>query len=825
MMDFSKKKPNRDELDTQVQNLKLELSNLKVTMETKIQQMESLTATVPGVLYQFVVLPDGEWKFLYVSKGVKSLYEVNADDVLRNHRTITDLIVCEDKESHRQSVEDAVRGLGFWEHEHRIRTLNGKLKWVRGQAMPQRLEDGSVLWNGILLDITEKKQKEAEIVRLSLERQTILDNLANGVFFLINREVVWANKKIVNLYGYNMEEVIGQNTLKFYPDEDEYEQFGKEAYQTLIKGLRYTCEARQKRKNGEIFWCSFLGQAINPNDPDKGSIWIIDDVTERKQMGEDLKESMEQYRLLSENTADGISLFEDNKVKYVSDGYLKMLGHEKQEIENITFEHIFSFLHPDDIKKILDQINLAHSQKRNSFKYDYRARHKDGHYIWVEDMINAEYDDLGNHLRSVIHSRDISERKQMEQIKEARLRLLTVASEKSLDELLQATLDELELLTESSIGFYHFLNADQETLLLQAWSTRTIKEMCKAEGKGQHYNVSEAGVWVDCIREHRAVIYNDYATLAHRKGLPAGHAEIIRILVVPIFRVGSIVAILGVGNKPIDYAEQDVAIVSELADLGWDIKERKIAEQKLQKTMQQLETLNNTKDKFFSIIAHDLRNPFSNIMGLSELMEKKMIVDNNGEAELLQYTKLIRTSSKHAYNLLENLLQWARSQTGDISLNHQIISIKDPISDTISLVSGNAYNKNISIETDLVKDDLVYADIFMVSTILRNLLTNAIKFTNKNGKIIVSAKKKKGFLEISISDTGVGIAPMNLEKVFKIDFKLSSLGTNKEKGTGLGLILCKEFVEKQGGMIWVESELGKGSVFTFTLPLQSKAML
>jgi two-component system sensor histidine kinase/response regulator len=178
---------------------------------------------------------------------------------------------------------------------------------------------------------------------------------------------------------------------------------------------------------------------------------------------------------------------------------------------------------------------------------------------------------------------------------------------------------------------------------------------------------------------------------------------------------------------------------------------------------------------------------------------------------------LIRTSSKHAYNLLENLLQWARSQTGDISLNHQIISIKDPISDTISLVSGNAYNKNISIETDLVKDDFVYADIFMVSTILRNLLTNAIKFTNKNGKIIVSAKKKKGFLEISISDTGVGIAPMNLEKVFKIDFKLSSLGTNKEKGTGLGLILCKEFVEKQGGMIWVESELGKGSVFTFTL--------
>ena len=177
---------------------------------------------------------------------------------------------------------------------------------------------------------------------------------------------------------------------------------------------------------------------------------------------------------------------------------------------------------------------------------------------------------------------EIEERKRGENIILARLRLVEYASSHSLDELLQATLDEVEDLTDSSMGFFHFLDTDQKKLLLQAWSTRTLREMCTAEGKGLHYDLDNAGVWVDCVHEGRPVIHNDYSALPHRKGMPAGHADVIRELVVPVFRGDRLVAILGVGNKPMDYVTGDIETVSLLADLAWDITERKRTEEALE---------------------------------------------------------------------------------------------------------------------------------------------------------------------------------------------------------------------------------------------------
>ncbi len=159
-----------------------------------------------------------------------------------------------------------------------------------------------------------------------------------------------------------------------------------------------------------------------------------------------------------------------------------------------------------------------------------------------------------------------------------RLRLFEFAVSHSLEELLRKTLDEVCALTQSSIGFFHFVESDQKTLSLQAWSTQTIKEFCKAEGKGIHYGIDQAGVWVDCVHQRRPVIHNDYASLPHRKGMPPGHATVIREMVVPIMRADRIVAILGVGNKPADYTEKDVEIVSFLADVTWVIAEHKKTE-------------------------------------------------------------------------------------------------------------------------------------------------------------------------------------------------------------------------------------------------------
>ena len=183
------------------------------------------------------------------------------------------------------------------------------------------------------------------------------------------------------------------------------------------------------------------------------------------------------------------------------------------------------------------------------------------------------------------------ERKRAENIMQARLRLLEFANSHSTDELLTATLDEIEALTGSTIGFYHFLESDQKTLSLQNWSTNTLKTLCTAAGKDSHYDIAQAGVWVDCVHERHPVIHNDYPSLPHRKGMPEGHAPVVRELVVPIFRGGLIKAIIGVGNKPTHYNDSDIEIVSQIGDLSWDIVESKMAAQAMTVREQEYRTL------------------------------------------------------------------------------------------------------------------------------------------------------------------------------------------------------------------------------------------
>ncbi|HJV92441.1 MAG TPA: GAF domain-containing protein, partial [Azonexus sp.] len=181
----------------------------------------------------------------------------------------------------------------------------------------------------------------------------------------------------------------------------------------------------------------------------------------------------------------------------------------------------------------------------------------------------------------------------VDRILQGRLRLLEFSTAHSMDELLTATLDKIEMLTDSSIGFYHFVEADQVTLSLQSWSTNTLQKMCTAEGRGSHYAIDKAGVWVDCVNERRPVIHNDYATLPHRKGMPEGHAPVVREMVVPIFRGEQIKAIIGVGNKATNYDESDIEIASQLGDLSWDIVERKLAEASQQRLNRELRAISN----------------------------------------------------------------------------------------------------------------------------------------------------------------------------------------------------------------------------------------
>lgn len=248
-----------------------------------------------------------------------------------------------------------------------------------------------------------------------------------------------------------------------------------------------------------------------------------------------------------------------------------------------------------------------------------------------------------------------------------------------------------------------------------------------------------------------------------------------------------------------------------------DITERKEMELALKERENRLHELNATKDKFFSIIAHDLKTPYNSILGFSEMLIEK--TKNKDYDEIEAYATIIQKSAWRAMNLLTNLFVWTKLQTGRMEFRPKEIDIVSLINDATGLLMETALQKSINIYLFIPDSFLIVIDEYMISTVLRNLISNAIKFTNPNGKITISAIPKDCELEISVLDNGIGINQNKIKRLFNIDKNISSLGTNGEEGSGLGLTLCQEFVTKHGGSIRVESEPGKGSNFIFTLPI------
>jgi len=247
-------------------------------------------------------------------------------------------------------------------------------------------------------------------------------------------------------------------------------------------------------------------------------------------------------------------------------------------------------------------------------------------------------------------------------------------------------------------------------------------------------------------------------------------------------------------------------------------KNQEITKQKeeLEVQRKELEALNTTKDKFFAIIAHDLKNPFSTVLALSELLAREFETFESDKLKI--FIEQIYKYSNNTYNLLENLLQWSMLQTGRMPLRPKLVNLRLIINENIELLKGNATQKGIKILTSIEDDHFVYVDTNMITTVVRNLLSNAIKFTPTDGEIYISIIDDGDYFKVLVKDTGVGISQNDLNNLFRIDSNPSTIGTSQEKGTGLGLIICKDFIERNGGFIGVESQPNIGSSFYFKIP-------
>ncbi len=402
-----------------------------------------------------------------------------------------------------------------------------------------------------------------------------------------NVHSVW-NPAAEKMLGWSAQDVMGRPLPTVPADrQEEFRRFREQIRRGMTLDGVEVC--RQRRDGTSIDYSIYASPLHDAQGRISGNIAVLVDITERKRAEAALKASEARYIDLYDNAPDMYVSVEAQTATIVNcnQTFADTLGGSKEEIIG---RRVFEIYHPDCLAHAKETFQEFRESGEIRDK-ELQLRKKDGSKLYVSLNVSCVRDGDGAIVLSRSTLRDITERRRNSMINAARIRLMQFAVSHSLDELLEETINEAENLTDSLIGFYHFVHHDQQTLTLQNWSTHTKTQFCKARAKGLHYAVADAGVWVDCVHQRKPVVHNDYASLTHRKGLPEGHAEVIRELVVPVVRGEKIKAILGVGNKPADYSQKDVEAMSLLADLAWEITERKQAEAALAAREHEFRTL------------------------------------------------------------------------------------------------------------------------------------------------------------------------------------------------------------------------------------------
>jgi len=490
----------------------------------------------------------------------------------------------------------------------------------------QLIEELEVLRNQLvkLKKAKTNRKRSEETLRESEETfKALAANANDGILITVGERIqAYANRRAGEITGYSVAELL-KSSIKDLVHRDELEKImGKYRKRLAGEPAPPQYETIIIRKDGKSLPIE-LTAAKTVWEGQPANLVIFRDITERKQMEQALAVREQEYRTLLENIPDLLVRYDpDLRRIYVNPAWEKASGLSAGDVINVPAADIPKVPKPtvDEYMARLRKVLETGTPQAIEFTW-VNAR---GVTLFLEYVIVPEYDQNGKIVSVLAVGHDLTERKRVENIMQVRLRLLEFASSHSMDELLTATLDEIEALTGSTIGFYHFLEPDQKTLSLQNWSTNTLKTMCTAAGKGSHYDIAQAGVWVDCVYERRPVIHNDYVSLPHRKGMPEGHALVVREVVVPILRGNLIKAITGVGNKSTNYNESDIEIVSQLGDLSWDITDRKRVEQRianlnadLRRRAAELEDSNRELDAFCYSVSHDLRAPLRAIKGFA----------------------------------------------------------------------------------------------------------------------------------------------------------------------------------------------------------------
>ncbi len=773
-------------------------------------------------------------------KDLHRLFFKSEFDENTNILGLLDLKEEDDFKEWKKDLEKVLRGERF--KKNREYQLKGKTLCFDFFFNPIK-EDGKIVGATVtVMDVTNRKHLE-EAIKVKKEKTVEIEQKVNTDEELIknlrkeNERFIWENNKLkfmhenfgVGFWEWDLLtdklkvskgffEILEYKKDEFLPTRASLEKQVhpedktrvSEILQRIIDGKneQFDCEFRILTKTGNWVWVSFAAKVLeHENNKANYVVGTISDISLKKNTQTMLKELEDRFFYLADHLPFMIWMTDRNSQStYFNKAWLEFRNRSlESELETIPEDRI----HLDDIDYYNSVLKNAYAEK-TKFNVEYRLKTGEGEYKWVFDQGIPRFLSNGEFIGFIGATLDINERKIIaNQLMESETKLKEITS----------VLGEGIFVLDKN-GYVDFINPEFTNLL--GWDAKDLEGrtlhslvhvMHETENEPHDCPITRALVTGEIYR-----IREDYFKQKDGDLLPVSYVTS------PIVRNGEIIGTVTAFHDIKERKEYEAEIerfVEEL-QINRDLIEENAQQmielnQKLMESEQQLKELNANKDKFFSIISHDLKSPFTSLLGFAEYLVEDL--DELSKEEIKEFSTNIYKSAKNIFNLLENLLQWSRIQSGKIQYTPSQFSLTSLIDTIIALFQVNATKKKVKLINEVTDEITVFADKFMVDAVIRNLLSNAIKFTKAGGEVRIKVMEKDDMLYVSVKDDGVGMKEEIKNKLFKIDQHVTTKGTEQEKGTGLGLILSKEFVEKNGGEIWVETEEGKGSEFIFTLPV------
>jgi len=533
-------------------------------------------------------------------------------------------------------------------------------------------------------------------------------------------------------------------------------------------------ETFQRAKNTEPF-----GYLIKPFE-NKELNRVVELALYKNKIYQELVETKLRFEIAIKAGNMGVWEFWPSERKYFSDKNLKALyGFGENELSN-NLNDWSALVYKDDRELMSSTFQNFIKSKGREFKFEHRIYRKDGSTGWVIDHGLLFESDANKPLRLIGTTTDITERKEAEV--------------------------ELQKSEEKFRNVFEGSGIGMAILSLDGQFTKVNSVFCEMLGYKEQELISAN------FRDitHPGDIEKSIGLVKDLLKSETRESSLVEKRY--LTKTGEIIWALTTVSLTQDFEGKPLYFIVQIQD----ITKRKRNEEQVLRYTEELKNLNASKDKFFSIISHDLRSPFNSLLGLTEFLTHSY--DEMNPSDIKNSILNIYNSAQQVYNLILNLLEWSMLQSGRLKVEKSVINLAELGMEIMNLYKESANNKKLELVNNMNDSILVYADKYMIDTIVRNFVSNSIKFTNPGGKIVIKGMINGDNAEVSVTDTGIGISPENQKNLFRIDEQFRRDGTANEKGTGLGLILCKEFIEKNNGVLWVESEKDKGSRFSFTVP-------